>query len=232
MFYVNPVRPEFNGYGKWEINGATLLGFTGVDACGKKNVAIGNEAAGNGEWRSLAKGHNTLFGAQFCPPLMLRKVNFESGTPNTAKFKFSHGLDNNPEGYQPGYGKCEVYDFEGALVGAENLPGEGRPAVLMSASQTKIPERIRTDCTNWHIEEASKEDDLSVNPDAAGSCLWWMREYSQLLGAAMDPMRQGIIKNDGTSNVNYAPNPDTGSCQSIGMGYTSWNNILRCEKYR
>jgi len=235
MFYHNPVQPEFNGYGRWEINGATLLGFTGVDACGKKNVAIGNAAAGNGEWRNLATGHNTLFGAQLCPPLMLRKVKFGGGTPNTAKFKFSHGLHDNSEGYQPGYAKCEVYDFEGALVGAENLPEDGRPAMLMSASQTKIPERMKTDCTNWHIEEASKEDDLSVNPDAGGSCLWWIREYNQLMGAVMDPMRQGIIKNDGVSNINYEPSPDRGGCQSIdsiGMSFNTWNNMLICEKYR
>ena len=213
---------RFTGFGSWTLDGVTFLGFTGLDACGKKNIAIGNEAAGNGDTRSKAVGHNTIFGSPLCAPLLVRNVTFGLGTPDTAKFKFSHGLNAQPEGYQPAYAKCEMFDFSGAIVGTENLPSDGRPAMLVSASKNKLPPKIIEDCTNWH-NEPERQD----NPDSAGACLWWIREYDQLLQAAMNDAQQGVVRNDGTTKT-YSQ--ISGSCSRLGKFHNSYNNMLLCEK--
>jgi hypothetical protein len=161
-----------------------------------------------------------------CPALLVKNVEFGAGTPMGARFKFSHGLAVNhfSEGYQQSFAKCELFDFTGKIAGDENMPAgseAGKPAHLMSGSRNYLPPDIVRDCKDWY-DHPERQD----NPDSAGACLWWIREYPELLQAVMSEDQVGLIKNSG-ENKEYTQ--IEGRCDTV-VGDEEFNNILLCNK--
>lgn len=137
-----------------------------------------------------------------CPALLVKNFEFGAGTLMNARFKFNHGVNLNhyAEGFQQNYAKCEVFDFTGKIVGVENMPTDseaGKPAHLMSGSRNYLPLDIVRDCKDWY-DHSGRQDNL----DSAGACLWWIREYPELMKAVMNKNQHGLIKNSG-ENVGY-----------------------------
>ena len=114
------------------------------------------------------------------------------------------------------YARCRVYDLDGTLVGEEkhNEIGDGKPRMLISSTNNRIPKRIAADCERWmnHV-------DRHTNPDLAGSCLWWIREYEQLLRATQDSRRQGVVRND----------PEHQMYNQLMGGSATTNTTARCD---
>ena len=112
-----------------------FYGYSGTDSCGRKNVAISNEMAGDGEGTARALG--SIFGKVTCYPIHLRKTAFAS-TPLTGRLRFSPG----PEGkYEVMYGLCSVADYDGSLVkGTDAAATSG--AVRESQSISRVTSTI------------------------------------------------------------------------------------------
>jgi hypothetical protein len=215
------------GEGYFFIDGVEFQGFSGVDQCGFKNMAIGNEAAGFGEGSSATFGHNAIFGSTNCVAFVVSNLIWGSGingvaeVPPEARFRFSHGFAGQTEGKATGFAKCTVYDKDGSIVPRESAPHHPLPFVYSSQSKNKIPQKIITDCGNW---DAASEEEKNSNPDLAGACLWWIREYPELVRAVSRPEQHGVIKNDGTGD-NY--NQLIGAkCESRLDDY---NNLQLCR---
>jgi hypothetical protein len=215
------------GEGYFFIDGVEFQGFSGVDQCGFKNMAIGNEAAGFGEGSSATFGHNAIFGSTNCVAFVVSNLIWGSGingvaeVPPEARFRFSHGFAGQTEGKATGFAKCTVYDKDGSIVPRESAPHHPLPFVYSSQSKNKIPQKIITDCGNW---DAASEEEKNSNPDLAGACLWWIREYPELVRAVSRPEQHGVIKNDGTGD-NY--NQLIGAkCESRLDDY---NNLQLCS---
>lgn len=73
---------------RYHIENVTFYGYSGVDSCGRKNIAINNEHSGHGEGSNYAFA--SAFGTATCYPVQVKNVNF-SHTPTYARLRFSVG---------------------------------------------------------------------------------------------------------------------------------------------
>jgi len=212
------------GNGWFELSGATFEGFDGFNECGWKNAAIANEIAGLGAGKHSAKGLNVLFGSWTCPPLIVDNVQFASDTPEAGRIRFSHGFDGTKEGDSDSYARCQVYDVDGSIVGniAPNKNPD-KPYILMSNSKNAWPAKMAEDCINWE-----NSPDKDTNPDIAGKCLWWVREYPELLAVAHHLGRQGVQRNDASYQPMYSQLD--GRCDPImETSGIQDNNVVLCR---
>ena len=71
----------------YELEDVVFYGYSGTDSCGRKNVAISNEMAGDGEGTKRALG--SIFGKVTCYPIHLKRTTF-ANTPlkGTVNFRF------------------------------------------------------------------------------------------------------------------------------------------------
>ena len=212
------------GEGHFKLDGATFEGFDGYNECGHKNAAIGNEIAGLGAGKHNAKGLNVLFGSWTCPPLVVENVKFADDTPDAGRLRLSHGFSGTAEGLSDSYARCQVYDVDGSIVGnVAPDKNNGKPYVLTSDSRNKWPTNMAKDCIDWE-----NHPDKDTNPDVAGSCLWWIREYPELLAVARDEGRQGVPRNDASYQPMYSQLD--GHCDPIfSTAGDADNNVVLCR---
>jgi len=160
-----------------------------------------------------------------CWPLVVGDIEFAADVTSNGKFRFSHGFHGQTEGLSTAYAKCFAVDKNWNLIDKETegpfVGGEGDPAMLISKSKNRWPEEIITDCRRW---KGLSEAELDSNPDAAGACLWWIREYEELLSIIDDLDRMGVVRNDGIGPM-YEQLAN-GRCDSVLDPY---NNMMLCR---
>ena len=167
--YSGPHKPgQGSEYGRYystfayKLRNITFSGFTGTDSCGRKNVAISNEMAGDGEGGPDGGGWSAVYGKATCYPVIVEQSNF-TNVPTYARVRFSEQTVQN--------GLCMLYD-DGSLVG---MPTDDRSVPyhqLVSSVPHEWPTEVLRDCTAWA--------DLGF-PDGevgGGSCLWWIKFYN------------------------------------------------------
>jgi hypothetical protein len=214
--YSGPhVKGQGSGYGQYysdfsyKLRNVTFHGFSGTDACGRKNVAISNEMAGDGEGGPDASGWSAVFGKATCYPVVVEQSNF-TDVPSYARLRFSEQTVQN--------GLCVVYD-DGSVVGITTDAGVPYHQ-LVSAVPHEWPTEVLRDCQAW--ADLGFPDDVEVG---GGSCLWWIKFYSYIKDAVTQDNRRGVV-HSGYSGTSYS----TGECVDFNDGHTMLDtNALLCS---
>jgi len=182
-------------------------GFNGVDACGIENFAISNEHAAHGE---DSEEFYVFHGTQTCHPMKTSNLAFKSGVTTKGRLQFSKGHKGYAGAAEKGFSKCRIYDTDGSLVD-QPVPEGSPPHLLIANVPRRFPSSVEEDCA----VAANEGKDGSL----ASSCLWWMKENPYVLGATLDPRRQGIPH---TGHSGY----EQGKCEPV-LGADS--NALVCK---
>ena len=118
---------------RYQLEDLHFYGFSGRDSCGRRNVAISNEMAGDGEGTARALGAH--FGKATCYPIDVRNSTFPQ-TPDYARLRFSDG----PTTAEVQWGLCTVYDEDGSLLGGSKYLDHGiGPYFLKAAKKHEWP---------------------------------------------------------------------------------------------
>jgi len=191
-----------------------FYGFSGTDSCGRKNVALSNEMAGDGEGTAEPIGAN--FGKATCYPVEVRGCTFPE-TPDYARLRFSEG----PSTAEVQWALCKVFDPDHSIMaGSAFLEGGVDSYFLKSAQTHEWPPEVLRDCQNWAY--ADYADDY----DGQGTCLWWLRKYDNVRAAITNEELRGQVE-AGLSGTQY---PDA-SCEEIftADGDLVNNNVKLCK---
>jgi len=173
---------------RYVLDDLRFFGFSGVDTCGRRNVAISNEMAGDGEGTLRPLGAH--FGKATCYPVAARNLSFVD-TPDFARLRFSTG-----KSYEAAYGLCTVHDEDGSLLAGSTFVEPGVGSYFLKPVKRHIwPPEVLRDCAAWAATDYS--DDYSM-----GTCLWWLRKYDNLRGAITDASKRGLVE-QGLAGTHY-----------------------------
>ncbi len=194
------------------LDGLTFFGFSGTDSCGRRNVAISNEMAGDGEGTARAFGGH--FGKATCYPIEVRQTTF-SETPDYARIRFSDG----PTTAEVQFGLCTLFDPDGSVLGDSKFLDSGvGPYFLKSSKKHEWPAEVLRECTSW--AELGYPDDFT----GSGTCLWWLRSYDNLRPTILDASKRGLIEK-GVRGTQYSG----GFCEEIFTADAEVdNNAMLC----
>ena len=148
---------------EYVLDNMQFYGFSGTDACGRANVAISNEMAGDGEGTARALGAH--FGKATCYPIKVQNSAFPE-TPDYARLRFSE----SPTTAEVQWGLCTLTD-DGSLfngTSSEVDPALG-PYFLKAGKKHEWPAEVLRDCSVW--AGLGYPDDY----EGSGTCLWWLR---------------------------------------------------------
>ena len=168
---------------RYNVERVTFYGFSGYDPCGRKNVAISNEMAADGEGSTWSGSAH--FGKSTCYPVVVKKTNF-SHTPNYARLRFSEGRTTD----DVQFGLCTVYD-DGSLLGytPEDATSNNQGLFqLVSNTRHEWPSEVLTDCSTWEYLDYTEEE------VGGGSCLWWIQFYDTLKHPISTDSRRGVVR--------------------------------------
>ena len=167
----------FDGF-HYSVERVNFYGFSGVDSCGRSNVAISNEMAGDGEGSTWVGGA-AHWAKSTCYPVVIRKSSF-SATPTYARLRFSKGPSDQT--YEVGWALCTVYD-DGSLLGRTPEPASVNSQglyQLVAAHRHEWPEEVLTDCTSW--------EELGYTDEEVGSgSVRWSFDFDALQPSFYDP---------------------------------------------
>ena len=194
-----------------------FYGFSGIDAHGRKNVAISNEKAGQGEGSKGAKGAKA--GQPTCYPIHTRGLTWVA-VPEHARLRFSTGGE-----VEVGFGLCTLFDLDGSLLGASKLLDPGIGAFFFKASRRhEWPPEVLRDCSAW--AKLGYPDDYT----GSGTCLWWLRKYDNTHGAITDGDRRGLVQSGISGTENKAANCETLDFSHSGVPSDFSPNINLCTQ--
>jgi len=191
-----------------------FYGFSGTDSCGRKNVALSNEMAGDGEGTAGPIGAN--FGKATCYPVEVRGCSFPE-TPDYARLRFSEG----PTAAEVQWSLCTVFDPDQSIMGGSTFLDEGVDTYFLKPAKIhEWPPEVLRDCQNW------ASTDFADDYDGQGTCLWWLRKYDNLRSAITNQELRGQVE-AGLSGTQY---PDA-SCEEIFTtdGTLLKNNVQLCK---
>ena len=177
---------------RYLVDNVEFSGFSGTDSCGRRNVAISNEMAGDGEGAVTSWVGQAHYGKATCYPIEVRNLSFVD-TPDYARLRFSRG----PKEQDVQFGLCTVHDWDGSLLGEGSKwvdPGIG-PYFLKPTRRHEWPTEVLRDCQSW--AETGYADDYEM-----GTCLWWLRKYDNMRGAITDPSKRGVLRVPGPGTQN------------------------------
>jgi cysteine-rich repeat protein len=197
---------------QYVLDNIKFYGYSGTDSCGRSNVAISNEMAGDGEGTTRAFGAH--FGKATCYPIGVRNSTF-TDTPDYARLRFSDG----PTTPEVQFGLCTVYD-DGSIMGDSVYLDAGiGPYFLKASKKHEWPAEVLSDCASW--ASLGYADDY----DGSGTCLWWLRTYDNVRNAITDSSKRGLMESS-VAGTQYT----SGFCEEI---FTSdsliSNNVMLCS---
>jgi len=191
-----------------------FYGFSGTDSCGRKNVALSNELAGDGEGTASPIGAN--YGKATCYPIEVRGCAFPE-TPDYARLRFSEG----PTAAEPQWALCTVFDPDQSIMGGSTFLDAGVDTYFLKPAKVhEWPPEVLRDCQNWAY--ADYADDY----DGQGTCLWWLRKYDNLRAAITNKKLRGQVE-AGLSGTQYS----SASCEEVftADGDLMDNNVQLCK---
>jgi cysteine-rich repeat protein len=197
---------------QYVLDNIKFFGYSGTDSCGRSNVAISNEMAGDGEGTARAFGAH--FGKATCYPISVRNSTF-TDTPDYARLRFSDG----PTTPEVQFGLCTVYD-DGSIMGDSVYLDAGiGPYMLKASKKHEWPAEVLRDCASW--ASLGYPDDY----DGSGTCLWWLRTYDNVQGAITDSSKRGLIET-GVTGTQYS----SGFCEEVFTSDSAIsNNAMLCS---
>jgi len=191
-----------------------FYGFSGTDSCGRKNIALSNELAADGEGTPTAIGAS--YGKATCYSVEVRNCTFPE-TPDYARLRFSEG----PTEPEVQWALCTVYDPDHSIMAGSAFLDKGVDTYFLKPVKAhEWPPEVLRDCQNWAY--SGYVDDYG----GQGTCLWWLRKYDNLRSTITNQELRGQVE-AGLSGTQY---PDA-SCEEIftADGTLLNNNVQLCK---
>ena len=205
-----------DGY-RFEMRRVAFVNFTGIDACGRTNAAIANQAAGIVESDG---GIEAEIGLATCYPTRSRELAFPHSPLGRGRVTLHDGgawIDKFGVtlGPEKGHARCYLVDEDGSLL--DQVTSRGW--MLRSSVDYFWNPDVVADCETY----AESHDD---DPDFS-ECMWFLRSNDILLDAATDADRRGMPYNpESMSSRNNCTTPD------VALGAASdWTdaNVWLCQ---
>ena len=202
---------------RFEMERVSFVNFTGIDACGRANAAINNQAAGIVESDG---GFEKDIGLATCYPTHMRELDFPHSPPGRARVTLHDGGTWTNMGVtlgsEKGHARCYLIDRDGTLLDQATSKGW----VIRSSVDYFWNPDVVADCKAYR---ENQDDD----PDFS-ECMWFLRDNDILLDAVCDAERRGLPYNpDSMRARNNCTTPDV----AFGDAAQNWNgaNAWVCQ---